>query len=143
MGQAPHRPERRPEYEYLNRIIPQFCKSFEDGRDCLGDIHREHNHGVWERHLLAGKRFLPDKSSEPYGIVGIPDSIPVSSFVRGYDKKISASRSVSIERAVPGESPTPGPPVSTASGTRLCPKSLRSRSKRTCPNRAPMSGSAR
>ena len=98
-----------PEYEYLNRIVPQFCKIFEDGRDCLGDIHMEHNHRLWERHLLAGKRFLPDKSSEPYGIIDIPEAPPVSSFVRGYDKR-NFSKSIRLFRkSSPGGASHPWP----------------------------------
>ena len=98
-----------PEYAYLNRVVPLFCKAFEEGRDCLGDIHMEHDHRKWERHLLEGLRFLPDKSSEPYGIVRLPEDQPISSFVRGYDKR-NFTKSIRLYRkSNPGGASHPWP----------------------------------
>ena len=70
--------------DWLKPIIEGYCACF-DARGSLGRIHIGHDYRLWESALRMGKRFIPDFSVKPFGIIEIPDVYPVTDAISVID----------------------------------------------------------
>ena len=74
-----------PGQQELAQLIGGFCDVF-SGNDCIGRVHVDHDSHVWEEKLLAGYRFLPNVTSEPYGATLLSEAGAVTGFVAEHDR---------------------------------------------------------
>ena len=84
LGDMPHTSEWHPFRDWLKPIIEGYCACF-GRRGALDRIHIGHDYLVWQEALRLGKRFIPDFSVEPFGIIEIPDVLPVTDAVSVID----------------------------------------------------------
>ena len=83
-GDMPYTSDWHPFRDWLKPIIEGYCACF-GRRGALDRIHIGHDYLVWQEALRLGKRFIPDFSVEPFGIIEIPDVLPVTDAVSVID----------------------------------------------------------
>ena len=66
--------------DWLRPWIEGYCACF-DARGALDRIHVGHDFLVWEKSLRLHERFIPDFSAYPFGVIRVPDVLPVTDAV--------------------------------------------------------------
>ena len=70
--------------DWLRPWIEGYCACF-DARGALDRIHVGHDYRFWAEALRLHKRFIPDFSYYPFGIIEVPDVLPVTDAVSVLD----------------------------------------------------------
>ena len=84
MSRMSHNDDWRAFREWLRPWIEGYCACF-DARGALDRIHVGHDFLVWEKSLRLHERFIPDFSSYPFGVIRVPDVLPVTDAVSVLD----------------------------------------------------------
>ena len=66
--------------DWLRPWIEGYCACF-DARGALDRIHVGHDYLAWEKSLRLHERFIPDFSAYPFGVIRVPDVLPVTDAV--------------------------------------------------------------
>ena len=78
--------------DWLRPWIEGYCACF-DARGALDRIHVGHDYLAWEKSLRLHERFIPDFAVYPFGVIRVPDVLPVTDAVsvldlRNYDNAV-------------------------------------------------------
>ena len=84
MSRMSHNDDWRAFREWLRPWIEGYCACF-DARGALDRIHVGHDFLVWEKSLRLHERFIPDFSAYPFGVIRVPDVLPVTDAVSVLD----------------------------------------------------------
>ena len=84
LGEMTHLNDWQTFRDWLRPLVEGYCACFER-RGSLDRLHIGHDHRLWKTDLQSGKRFLPDFTVEPFGVIELEPAGHVTDLVASVD----------------------------------------------------------